>query len=185
MAQRTFIALPLPAECRAALAALSERLQRCTVPARWVPPEQLHLTLKFLGEVADDQLPGVLHAARQVAAGHRALAVELAGWGFFPPRGRARVLYVATTGEQQIAALARDLERRLEPLGFPAAGRFRAHITLARLKGTRQLAELRRELDCNPPGQGFSISALSVYTSTLSSRGAEHRELERIPLTGC
>lgn len=182
MTQRTFIALPLPADCRVALAALSERLQRCAVPARWVPPEQLHLTLKFLGDIGDEQLSGVLQAIREVAADYRPFRVKLDGCGFFPHRGKPRVLYAGVTEEERIAEIVRDLERRLEPLGFPAAERFSAHITLARLKDIRHLADLRREVARTPPTQSFSLSALSVYTSTLSSRGAQHHEVEWVAL---
>ena len=127
---RLFVALEIPEELRPALSAL----RRGIPGARWVPDEQFHLTLAFVGEVEGP----VATAARDGLNGVRAdpFELELSGVGRFPPRGRARVLWAGLRETDEVAALADAVRRCLSRRGVPTESRrFAPHVTLARLNG--------------------------------------------------
>ena len=172
----------------AAAAALKDRLgrQAPSLVARWIPEENLHITLWFIGEVPDDRA-GVLHGALDRPFPVPPFALTLAGCGAFPPSGPARVLWIGVReGQSQMSALYREIEARLVPLGYAAERRaYTAHLTIARVKdpgrGTGKavrdaLAETRA--DCG----SARIPAVTLFRSRLSPRGAAYEPLLRVPL---
>lgn len=109
---------------------------RKKLPLKWVRPEHIHLSLKFLGEVDDTREPELV-AALQQAAGRRAeprpLALQITGFGVFPDYHRPRVLWAGVTPDPGLELLQHAVEQAFGPLGFPTEGRaFRPHVTLAR-----------------------------------------------------
>ncbi len=135
--RRLFVAVPLAEPARQAVASLMEELATAPPRLRWVRPESLHLTIRFLGPTLDDALPGVRDAVTDAATRIPPFDVRLGGTGAFPPRGRPRVLWVGVVeGEPQLAALAAALEDALADRGWLRDDRpFRAHLTLARSDG--------------------------------------------------
>ena len=117
-----------------ALAPLRQRPEE--FPVKWVRAENIHLSLKFLGEVADARVPE-LRAALQRAAGTRSeprpLALQIGGFGVFPDYDRPRVLWAGVTPDAGLELLQHSVEQAFAPLGFPTEARpFRPHVTLAR-----------------------------------------------------
>jgi len=138
---RAFIAIDLPPDVKRALsdvaATLSERVPRGAV--RWVRPEQMHLTLRFLGDTPTDKLPALAAALDTLAAGHAPFTLRLSEVGCFPNARRPRVVWVGLGGEEaKLTALVSALEAALHPLGWPPEDKpFRAHLTLGRVKDER------------------------------------------------
>ena len=138
---RAFIAIDLPPAVKAALAdvaaTLDGRVPRGTV--RWVRPEQMHLTLRFLGDTPADQLPALAAALDTLAAGRAPFILHLTEVGCFPNMRRPRVVWVGLGGaEEKLAALVGGLEAALRPLGWPPEDKpFRAHLTLGRVRDER------------------------------------------------
>ena len=140
MSLRLFAAVDVPEDARAELAGAVRRLRHSLQRAgledalRWVAVENLHLTLRFLGNIADDAAPSVIAAMQEpLACGPGAL--ELAGLGTFPPRGRPRVLHVAVSRGTDLLRTLRDaVDDRLSPLcrWEPETRPFAPHLTLAR-----------------------------------------------------
>jgi 2'-5' RNA ligase len=175
---RLFVALDLPESLRAELTLLALGL----AGARPTAPEQLHLTLRFVGEVA----PATADDVRQALSAVRAASFPLAprGVGCFPRRRDPRVAWVGFEPSDELEGLQRRIERVLVREGIPPDGRrFHPHVTVARMKGasTRPAAAWLEE------HQGFRHSPFEVgdfhlYSSILRPHGAVHRRLATYPL---
>ncbi|MGE5529226.1 MAG: RNA 2',3'-cyclic phosphodiesterase [Patescibacteria group bacterium] len=168
---RLFVAIWLPAPlARAALTRL-EGLRPGSRGVRWVKPDQLHLTLKFLGETQEGLLPSLEAALAGVASASTPIYLGLGGGGVFPPAGPPRVVWLAVTPGPELADLAARVERALAPLGFaPERRPFRPHLTLGRAEAgavfDREL--LARELQTEP----VMVDKFSLVQSELRPGGA-------------
>jgi len=153
---RLFVALWLPpALARAALARLEE-LRPGSRGIRWVRPDQLHLTLKFMGEAPAAKLPKIETALREVACTLSPIELVLKAGGVFPPSGPPRVVWLGLAPQVELSALANRVEKALAPLGFPPERRpFAPHLTLGR-------AEPGAVFDRTALGQGFTVEQVAV-----------------------
>lgn len=170
---RAFIASQLPDDVKDALGevarALAGRVPHGAV--RWVRPQQMHLTLNFLGNTPIDKLP-VIMEAMDLAAGKRApFAMRLDDVGCFPNARRPRVIWVGLSGgTKQLAALKSGLDERLAPLGWPPENRpFRAHLTLGRVKDERGAQDV--EWTADVPRLEVPVKAINLIESQLRPDG--------------
>ena len=181
---RVFIAIELPPSVRKKLKEHSEHLRESVPDARasWSREENLHLTLKFLGETPVSQIETLSQAAKRAAS--KAIPFELivTGAGVFPPRGQPRVLWIGiedTSG--QLGKLQQALEDECDKEGFAREPRpFHPHLTIARLRrpqGSRQLAALHEEMGFE--AETVRASALAVVRSELRSEGSRHTVISR------
>ena len=135
---RSFVALELDDATRHALADLQTRLQRDrnAKAVRWVAPANIHITLKFLGDVTSAQMPELQSALSEVCAGIAPFALTIVGTGAFPDLRRPNVIWVGARGEVAVATqLAEQIEDACEILGFAREGKpFAPHLTLGRVK---------------------------------------------------
>jgi 2'-5' RNA ligase len=180
---RLFVALELPEQMRTALNDLIARLKPVCPKARWVRPEGMHITLKFIGE-AD---PGKLDTIRAaLATVHSSAPVELnvRGMGFFPNDRRPRAAWCGVKASPNLAELAADIARALEPLGFPAESRqFVPHLTLARSNspdGFENLVSAAKNLKSQEIGSARE-SEFRLIQSFLKPSGAEYKRLATFP----
>jgi len=182
MTTRTFVALALPSEVKAALANLRHALPSPPRGLRWGAIEQTHLTLVFLGDLDEPALHDVRHRAREVAARASPFAANLGGLGAFPQSGRARVAWVGWhAGADAVTRLQAALSGAL---GDPVERRpFAPHVTLAR---AREPLDLRPWLARAPAWSSptWRVDALDVMASELRPTGAVHELVERCPLAG-
>ncbi len=173
---RLFVAVTLPHEIRASLAALRSEIPR----VRWVASEQLHVTLRFLGEVDEDTVAILRPALRKITVAAFSLQVEGVGTFGHPPR----VLWCGLRPEREIDGLAELIDRAAVQVGLtPADHPFTAHLTLARLKNSPPVM-VRRFLERHAgwSSGAFSITDFTLVESRLSSEGAIHSPLEVFPL---
>jgi 2'-5' RNA ligase len=133
---RSFVAVSISGEIRRLAGDFVETLRREVHGVKWVKPENLHLTLKFLGALSEGQLPDLKAALDGAAGRHRPFQLGFGGAGVFPPRGRPRVVWIdIAAGAGEMAALQADVEGGLEPLGFPPEKRpFSPHLTIGRVR---------------------------------------------------
>ena len=181
MSMRTFIAVEIPPEVRTALGRTLGTLKARIAGVRWSRPENIHVTLRFLGEVDDRSIPEVAAAAR--AAARRTAPFELklggpAGFGGSSPR----VLLLAIGGQSEaLVGLAAALEDELDERGFGREGRaFRPHLTLGR-RGRSDVPESWRDL-AQPPPAAWDVDELCVFSSELTPQGPIYTPLARCPL---
>jgi RNA 2',3'-cyclic 3'-phosphodiesterase len=175
---RLFVALPVPHEVRASLAGLREELGG----ARWTPPEQYHLTLRFLGDTPDERIPELQRALAAVTCPPLALRADRLTT--FPNRRQPRVLVVRLVATSAASALQREVEAIARAHGSAAADRpFRPHLTLARLRDADPEAVWRFTQE-HRVDLAFSVDHFALYASTLTPDGAVHERLATYPLTG-
>jgi RNA 2',3'-cyclic 3'-phosphodiesterase len=176
---RLFVAITPPADVHERIAHVIDELKPLSRAPRWVRPEGLHLTLKFLGEVDEVQLPQIVAALKEIRAS-RPLDLKFRGVGSFPKHDRPRVIWARVEDNGALAAVAEALTVRFEPLGFRREEReFSPHITLARINSRERLDNLVRA------AQGFAsydfgamqAAEFSLFKSTLKSSGAEYASL--------
>jgi 2'-5' RNA ligase len=190
--RRLFVALEPPEAVRRRIASATEKIRHTAGTAsgevRWVPDENVHLTIQFLGAVPEERVEAVGDAMAAAAVVARPLLLEVKGAGGFPNSRRPRVVWLGLAGEvEALAALAADLGKRLAPLGFPPETRpFSAHLTLGRSRDSRGTPGLAGALAAAAESEGtaWRASELVLFESHLSPRGPRYEPVRRAPLGG-
>ncbi len=134
---RSFIAIELPRELKLALSQLQENFKSASsVPVKWVDPGNIHLTLKFLGDISPEITGRITSALEDAARGTPPFDIEVSGLGVFPNNKRVQIIWVGLAGELvKLGQLQKRIEEMLTPLGFPSEARpFSPHLTLARVR---------------------------------------------------
>jgi 2'-5' RNA ligase len=134
---RSFIAIELPQELKLALSRLQEKLKSVSgVPVRWVDPGNIHLTLKFLGDISPEITGRITSALEDAARDMPPFDIEVSGLGVFPNTKRVQIIWVGLAGElAKLEQLQKRIDAGLIPLGFPSEARpFTPHLTLARVR---------------------------------------------------
>ena len=187
---RLFVACELPPGMKAPLASLQEGLRKRGAPRlRWVRPEGIHLTLKFLGAVPQEKVDAICQALTPTVEGIPPLTLSLAEVGTFGDRRGPRVLWVSVQGDlENLACLQQRVEKALEPLGFPPERkRFSPHLTLARVPdrmdtADRHLAKELANATPVPTAPSVTIGELSLMRSILGPGGAVYERVTAFAL---
>ena len=188
---RLFVACELPSEMKAALTALQDSLRRQGVPpVRWVRPEGIHLTLKFLGAVPAGRVADIRSALAPTVEGIRPLGLSLGSLGAFGGRRGTRVVWVGVEGDvERVSELQRRVDAALVRLGFRPEDRpFSPHLTLARVPDhvggadRERLWDLTRALT-TPEAPPVTVRELSLMRSILGPAGAVYERLAAFPLS--
>lgn len=187
MGIRSFVALELSEEVREQLVALLERLRGTSAAVKWVEPENLHLTLKFLGEVPEEQIELVVETLKAIAQATKPFSFTVKGVGGFPDLRRPRVLWVGVEAVQPLIRLQQLVEKAMEQLGFAPEGRaYHPHITIGRVKamvGMERVKEILSEYANAKFGEVFA-SRLTLFRSDLSREGPTYTPLAKLNFAG-
>lgn len=181
MTVRAFVAIFPPRE-------IQETLHRTALALpiegtiRYIRPENIHLTLKFLGDVQPETLAEANDALAAVGARHDPFEVELVGFGAFPSERRGRVLWAsAGRGTKHLNTIAADVEDALEPLGFERDPRaYKPHLTLGRARASSFVLDAPTALE----RLAFRAERLTLVRSVLQAEGAVYEPLDAYPLIG-
>jgi RNA 2',3'-cyclic 3'-phosphodiesterase len=182
---RTFIAIPLPDECRTMLDEMQRKLRVYEADVRWTAISSIHLTLKFLGEVDPGIIPKLSEALESVAKFQRRFDLRLHGFGCFPHLRNPRVIWCGIDGDTNaLSQLQHGVETACASFGFsPEDREFHPHLTLGRVNGKSNLQPL---LDCIKIGSDlertFTADRLTLYKSTLKPQGAVYTVLKNFLL---
>ena len=182
---RLFVAIELTPEVRDALQEVQNALGRATDGVRWVRPELLHLTVKFLGETPDGEAPRVAGALARSAARSKRFEMQLTECGCFPPRGPVRIVWVGThDGSGALQECVNAVEDEMEGIGFPIESRaFSPHLTIGRAKEGRSAGAVRSAVEggkVKPVRQ--SVCELTQMSSVLSPKGPSYNVVSRAKL---
>ena len=203
---RAFIAVELPHQVRVVLHALQRELAQATTDVKWVEQENLHVTMRFFGDMSDEQRQGIEQALARIAAQTPAIQMQLSQLGTFPtepaPSSLARkcrtmpivrpnkpamrVIWMGIEqGAKELVRLAELLEREVRTLGIPEdENTFVAHVTLGRVRFPKPRPEpFARIHECawTPPPPCL-LTHLTLFQSTLSSAGPTYTALAKVPL---
>jgi 2'-5' RNA ligase len=183
MTFRGFIAAEVPG--MPALEVLATELRSASRALKVVDPNQLHLTLKFLGDTDEGLVPQIVDALRAATADTTPFSIRVRGIGAFPNIARMNVIWVGVDGAEPLARIGDSLERSLESLGFPRERRaWKAHVTLARVKGRENLDRVRRIIESHSTDDVGShrVDAVHLKKSVLSPDGARYSIVETVRL---
>ena len=186
---RLFVACEVPEDSKQAIGGLiSDLKDRSGNAVRWIRPEGVHVTLKFLGEVPVKQLPAIKLAIQEAVVGHSPFELELANIGTFGGREGLRIMWVGVAGDVlRLEALVRAVNAALAVVGFePERRPFRPHLTLGRVRdevSTRQRAEIEVEVGkTEVPQSSWRTAHVSLMRSRLTPNGAVYEVLATFPL---
>jgi RNA 2',3'-cyclic 3'-phosphodiesterase len=184
---RLFVALAIAAPARREVARRLESLRhRRLPPARWVDPDVLHLTLLFLGEVAEERVADLRQSLATACAPHPPLDLGLSGAGWFPPERPARVLWVGVAAGSELAALQRDVAAAAGDLAPDESRPYHPHVTLARCDPPWPAVEAQRfaAAFAGPLAAPFGVEQAVLVHSRLGKGGARHETIAAFPLAG-
>jgi len=183
---RAFIAVEGSVELRDAIADLEAELDERVPNARWVPPENLHLTVRFLGNTEENMVDALTEDVRSAVATCPPFSLSFRGIGLFPSPRRPRVISVLIPAPpRELEELYRKVEAAAIAHGFPPESRaFRPHLTFARLKkNTRALRGIEERLANRSFGEAW-VREVIVFESVLRRSGAVYHARARLPLDG-
>jgi 2'-5' RNA ligase len=185
---RAFLAIELPDVLRPGLAQVQGELKRSRADVRWVVVNNIHLTLKFFGNVPDDEIDTLALAAREAAVETAPLQLQATVAGAFPSPQAPRVVWLGLGGDiVPLTQLFYRLEKAFAALGYPPEGRaFNPHLTLGRVKSPANRDKLARLLEKLSPVDWppFEVKELILFQSVLSPQGSKYTPLRVIKLGG-
>jgi 2'-5' RNA ligase len=185
---RTFIGVDIGATIRTSAIALQKELAKTGAGVKWATPESMHITLLFLGEVDDRELPAVCGAVKQAAAGEAPFPLRVSGVGAFPNARRPKILWAGVvSGAEPLQRLNAALEARMLELGcYRKEERgYTPHLTLGRVKGDSDSFTLAAEIPKRLAWDGgtAAVAEVLVFSSELERDGPVYTVIGRAPLT--
>jgi 2'-5' RNA ligase len=182
---RLFVAIEFDEPVRRRLVDVQDRLRRAADGVRWIPGEQLHVTVKFLGEVRDDRLAEVSGALEAAAADVSPFSIRIAECGCFPPRGGVRIVWVgAAQAPEPLLACVQSVEGQMQRIGFPKEHkRFSPHVTIGRVREDRSAGAIRSAVSAQriePIEQ--PVNSMTLMSSVLSPKGPTYSPVSRAAL---
>jgi 2'-5' RNA ligase len=186
---RTFIAIPLPSEIITFLAELQDQLKISGADVKWVEPENIHLTLKFLGERDDKKIKQIIDILEETVKDKKQFLARISSLGAFPKITSPRVIWAGIDlGDEETKLISGELQEKIAGIGIPKEERdFSSHITIARTKSSKNLEKLVKELNACADKFGrekpeFLVSQIILYKSTLTPKGPIYQVLKEANL---
>jgi 2'-5' RNA ligase len=177
---RSFIAIELPETVRSALAEFQQDLKKYGADVRWIKPENIHLTLKFLGNIEEDRVESIAEKIRGACGIHNGFELEISGTGVFPNKRSPRVLWAGVIINDTVMALHKGIEGGMGALGFEREKRrFSPHLTLGRFRSLRGKQAVLDIMDsCREKRFGImDVNSVLLMRSDLSPKGAKYTKI--------
>ena len=183
---RTFIAIELPEKIGSAISKVQEGIRSYGFKIRWVRPENIHLTLKFLGNIKEADTEKVGKIVFESVKGYKPISLKAKGIGVFPGIKKPRVVWTGISDQLNLLTeLQKTLDEKLEGIGFPKEKRpFRGHLTLGRVKAKidpKRLSDALKEF-AKFESESFSADRVILYKSELKPKGAVYTKLANLLL---
>ncbi|MFC1490249.1 RNA 2',3'-cyclic phosphodiesterase [Candidatus Latescibacterota bacterium] len=178
---RTFIAVEIPAEVKEKIGLYVDSMQNSFQNVKWVAPENLHLTLKFLGEVKEDDVESLVECMKPIFSEFRSFELALEHTGFFPTSVNPRVIWIGSDGGADILLdIFQELEHCLESIGIDREARmFSPHLTIGRVKRNNKQSD-QSVVNVDIPEfepVSFTVGNIALIKSTLTPQGPIYEKL--------
>ena len=177
---RSFIAIAVPESVLKSCQDIMVQLRNLNLQGRFAKTQSIHLTLQFLGNVEEEQIPGITEILEQAGKGVTPFDLEVGRLGVFPHLTHPRVVWIGVEPVDALTTLQSKIQQGLEPLGFPKENRdFHPHLTLLRLRSRKNLRQLAQYIDTEGPGLRAGViqaEQIHLYQSILKPQGAEYRK---------
>jgi 2'-5' RNA ligase len=176
---RTFIAIEVPEKIRKQIDDVITDEKKRGLPIKWVQYENLHITLKFLGEIDENKKREITPVLQEIANKVTPFHISLEGIGCFPTPKNPRVVWVGVIqGKDPLCAIVQNVETALSCYGFKQEKRFHPHLTIGRIKKVCNIVEiLERQVASEP----FLIDSIVLFKSTLKPEGPTYEVLQKFP----
>jgi len=183
---RTFIALPLNIQTQTIISEIINNLKKLDCNVKWIKPENVHLTLKFLGDISADKIKPIALSIENILEKTHSINVEIDSVGAFPNTRNPRIVWTGLKDiDERIKNLALSLEDELEKIGLERGARaFNPHITIGRVKYFKNIKILERGLETYKSFKKHTeiVNNIILYKSTLTNKGPIYEEIEKFPL---
>jgi 2'-5' RNA ligase len=184
---RTFIAINIPDHVREAIDGFQKKLKEYSADVKWVRPESIHITLKFLGDVEIGRIDKMAHAVQDAVNDVEPFTISVSGVGTFPNDRRPRVLWVGVQeGAETLSDLAKKIDHALSTMGFEKEKRkYSAHLTLGRVRSPNYIDKTVRDMrSMGFESESFAVGSIEVMKSQLLKTGAVYTALHHIKFKG-
>jgi len=182
---RSFIAIELPDSAKSALAELQGELKKTGADIRWVKPDNVHLTLKFLGNIEEKIISTIVQVIQGTCNKYTPFNLEIKEIGFFPDMKSPRIIWVGINGNTTIAGMQSEIDSGLSSLGFEREKRnFAPHLTLGRFRTSRGKKFITEAVEQfrNRSFGVIGVTSLSLMRSDLHQAGAQYTKIAEISL---
>jgi len=184
MLLRCFIAIEIPETIRRAIADSIDSLKKSGAEVKWISPENIHITVQFLGETEESLIPTIKEALDKILSPYAPFYIKIADVGCFPDGRRPRVIWVGLGEAQPLINLQRDIAGEMIKFGYPKEERgFTPHVTIGRVKSHRNVGDLLKRLDeiKATSFSDFEVEKITLMKSELKPSGAIYHSLAEIP----
>jgi 2'-5' RNA ligase len=182
---RCFIAIEIPDEIKREMHAIIDILRTTGADVKWIPAENLHLTLKFLGKTPESVIIPITEVLGKKMLSYSPFYITISHVGCFPDRRRPRILWIGADQAEVMKEMHGDIENEMRQFGFSAESRaFHAHVTIGRVRSLNRVRPVIRKLD-EYASHNFGtceVRNISLIKSELSPAGARYKTLAQIPL---
>jgi 2'-5' RNA ligase len=182
---RCFIAIGIPAQIKQEIRDLLDILKKYDVDVKWLFPENIHLTLKFLGSTSDILLPRINESILTIVSSYEPFYINIYSTGIFPNKKYPRVIWAGVNSSEILMRLQNDIEHSMSLLGYKREGKeFKPHLTLGRVRSRKGIINVINELENfrDKDFGTFAVHAIKLMKSELNPKGAEYICLYDIPL---
>ncbi len=182
---RCFIAIELPDPVKSCLTQLQDEFKKCKADIRWVNPGNVHLTLKFLGNIKEEMLQTIINSMKKVCSSTNPFNLEIKGIGMFPNIKSPRVLWLGVENNSFIMSLQAGIEKEMEKAGFKQEERkFKAHLTIGRFRSSPGKEDIFKSVSTHEKDSFgiINVNSLLLMKSDLNPEGARHTMIAEIPL---
>jgi len=183
---RCFIAIELPEAVKSTLSGIEEELKKSKADVRWVKPDNVHLTLKFFGNIEEKKTEKIIEIMESICNQYAPFTIEIKGMGTFPNIKSPRVLWVGIEGNDTLKTLQKEIENKMESIGFEREDRaFTAHLTLGRFRSSIEKEGLLKAVKLHEKDTfvgSINVQSLSLIRSDLHPEGARYSKIIDISL---
>lgn len=184
---RCFVAVELPEELKRKTGGIIDQIGTSSDDIRWVPLENIHLTLKFLGEIKDNIIAGIERKLEDICRIHKPFHISVKGTGAFPTRKNPNILWVGIEKSEELHRLHTDIDNSMSELGFEKENRKHSpHLTIGRVKHRGNMLPVMKSLhEFRDTFFGVvDVNEVHLMKSTLKSSGAEYSKITSFRLGG-
>jgi 2'-5' RNA ligase len=182
---RSFIAIELPGEVKASLAGIQQSLKKSGADIRWVKTDNIHLTLKFLGDIEEKSVASIIQMLKGTCKNHKVFSIEISNIGTFPVKRSPRVLWAGINDHGELMKLQLEIDKGMASLGFEPEKRvFSPHLTFGRFRSSRGRGALMEKIDMIKHDSFglFDVRSIYLIKSDLNPSGAVYSRLAEFPL---
>lgn len=186
MGIRCFVAVEIPEPLRVVIGNTIEALRQCGGDVKWVSNENIHITLKFLGDTEESLLSDIQERLSKKLFNYKPFCIRISGAGSFPPGKHPRVIWIGIEESSALKILHGEVEAGMRELGYAAEERpFLAHITIGRVRSGRRLSEMAKKLAESRGSEigNFEVRSIKLMKSELGREGPVYTCLAEIPLS--